>query len=155
MGNLSIAQRKERLDDTFKVLLVIFTLLLSTVTSIYRETSTVWTIFLFVFYIFTICSWSVAHLSGGEFEYLVKFLSWYFLLGGISEAIFMLYLGTLALHGYPYIANWVISVILFVLVFRYIRLLLEEDVRKYLAKAILVIILLGVVLCCLNFVGVT
>jgi hypothetical protein len=154
MGNLSIPQRKERLDDTFKVLLVIFTLLLSTVTSIYRETSTVWTIFLFVFYIFTICSWSVAHLSGGEIEYFVKFMSWYSLLGGISQAIFMLYLGTLALHGYPYIANWVISVILLALVFRYIRLLLEEDIRKYLRKTILVIISLGVVLCCLNFVGV-
>lgn len=154
MGNLSIPQKKERLDDTFKVLLVIFTLLLSTVIPIYRGTSIESTIVLFVFYIFTICSWSVAHLTGGEMEYLVKFLSWFCLLGGISQAVFMLHLGTLVIHGYYYTANWVISLLLYALVFRYVRLLLEEDIRKYLAIPILVLIPLGAVLCYLNFLGV-
>jgi hypothetical protein len=151
MGNLSIEDKKERFDDTYKVLLAIFTLMLSVVISFYGRTSPEWAVFLMAFYVFTICSWSFAHLTGGDLEYLIKFLSWFVLLGGITQAMIMLYLGTLDLHGYYYAANSVIAFFLFYLVFRYVKDFLEEDLRKYLKITLLGVVVLNAVLIAISF----
>lgn len=154
MGSLTTEQRKERLDDTFKVLLTIFTVLLSAVVAFYGKESPEWTAALFFFYGLTILSWSAAHLLGGEFEYFVKFASWFELLGGIIQAIMMLNLGTLKLNGYYTAANWMAAVFIYYLVFRYIRSLLAEEQRKALGILFLVMVVLGVVLPTLKFLGI-
>lgn len=151
MGNLSVKQKKERFDDTYKVLLAIFTLMLSVVISYYGRTSSEWTVFLMAFYVFTICSWSFAHLTGGDSEYLIKFLSWFTLLGGIAQAMIMLYLGTLNLHGYYYAASSVIGLLTFYSVFRYMKAFMEKEMQKLLKTAILGFVALSAVLIALNF----
>lgn len=154
MGSLTIEQRKERFDDAFKVLLTIFTVLLSTVVAFYGRESPEWAAVLFFFYGFTIFSWSAAHLLGGEFEYLVKFISWFELLGGIIQAIIMLNLGTLSLNGYYNAANWVAGLLLYYLVFRYVRFLLNEEQYKILRILFLVMVVLGAVLSSVKFLGI-
>lgn len=154
MNSLTIEQKKERLDDTFKVLLTIFTLLLSVVTAFYGRISPEWTASIFFYYGFTICSWGAAHLRGGKSEYLIKFISWVELLGGITQAIFMLYLGTLSLDLYYYTANWVIALIICCLVFWYVRSLLDEDGRKILKILLLAMIALSVVFPFMKFIGI-
>jgi hypothetical protein len=154
LGSLTIEQRKERLDDAFKVLLTIFTVLLSTVIAFYGRESPEWAAFLFSLYGFTIFSWSAAHLLGGEFEYIVKFLSWFELLGGIIQAIIMLNVGTLSLNGYYNAANWVAALLIYYLVFRYVRSLLAEELRKALRICFLVMIVLDVVFSSLKFLGI-
>jgi hypothetical protein len=154
MGNLTVDQKKERFDDTYKVLLTIFTLLLSVVISWYGKTSTSGTVTLFVFYVVSICSWSLAHLKGGDFEYLVKFLGWFTLLGGITQEMLMLYLGTLELHSYYYAGNWLIALFLYYLIFRYARLFLEKDIQKYMQIFYVVYVILGAVLSSISFLGI-
>jgi len=146
--------RKKRLDDTYKVLLTIYTLVLSIVIAFFGRTSTECAVFLFLVYASTICSWSTAHLLGGKDEYLIKFVSWFMLLGGITQSILMLYLWTLDLQGYYFAANWVIALFIYYLVFRYIRPLLEEDVRNFLKMALLVFTAFCVVICSLKLLSV-
>jgi hypothetical protein len=95
----------------------------------------------------------VAHLTGGEKEYVVKFFSWWWLLGGIVQAVFMLYSGTLFFHGFLYVANFVIALLLYLLVFRYVRPFMEEDSGRALWITFLVAIPIGAVLCYLSLLG--
>jgi len=76
------------------------------------------------------------------------------LLGGITQSILMLYLWTLDLQGYYFAANWVIALFIYYLVFRYIRPLLEEDVRNFLKMALLVFTAFCVVICSLKLLSV-
>lgn len=151
MGNLSVDQKKERFDDAYKVLLTIFTLMLSVVISFYGRTSSYWAIFLGGFYAFTICSWSYAHLTGGYAEYLIKFMSWFTLLGGITQAMIMLYLGTLDLHGYYYAANAFISLLLFYFVFNYAKVFMDKKDQKFFKIYFLICVAGLVVLTIVNF----
>jgi len=145
LGSLTVEQRKERLDDTFKVLLTIFTVLLSTVTAFHGKESPEWTAVLFFFYGFTIITWSAAHLLGGELEHLVKFMAWYELLVGIIQAIIMQYLGTLNLNGYWTAANWTAAVFIYYLIFRYVRALLPKEANKFLRILFWVMVVFGAV----------
>jgi len=154
MGKLTNKKKMTRLDDTFKVLLTIFTVLLSTVVAFYGKTSPESTVFLFFIYGFTIASWSIAHLLGGEFEYFIKFTSWYGLLGGIFQSVLMLDLGTLNLSGYYFAANWMVALLIWYIVFRYVGPLLAEDLRKGLRILLFVMIFLSVVLSSLKLLGI-
>ena len=154
MGSLTIEQRKERFDDAFKVLITVFTVLVSIAVGSFRETSPESAAFLFAIYSFTLFSWSVAHLWGGEFEYFLKFVSWYELLGGIVQAIIMLYIGTLHLNIYYFAANWVAALIIYYFIFRYVRSFLAKELHKDLRTLFFVMIILAVVFSSLKFLSV-
>lgn len=152
----SIAElRKQRFDETYKILLTALTLLVSTVIGFYGRASPQWAAFLLGLYGFSLGLWSFAHLSGGRNEYLIKFISWFELLGGISQSILMLYFGNLDLGGWYYAANWALALVLYYFVFRYVRTLLLKEDQKVLLHSLLVYIVVAAVLCALKFLRIT
>jgi hypothetical protein len=152
MTNNSIAQdKKRRLDDTFKVLLTIFTVLISVSLGFYKQTSPEMAIMLFFFYGLAVGLWCTANLIAGEYEYLLKFLSWYILLGGIFQSSLMLYAGTLNLDDYYYATNWVAAIFIYYLIFRYVKSFIP--MKETLKCCLILMILLGIILSMLKFSG--
>lgn len=154
MSSLTLEQRKTRLDEAYKVLLTIFTLLLSTVIAFYGRNAPWDSAFLFIFYAITICVWTVAHLQGGENEYLLKFISWFELIGGIIQSLLMLYLGTMNLNGYYYAMNWGAGLCIYFLVFRYMHPLIPRDLYTPMKLVLPFFTVLGAIFIILKFNGI-
>ena len=155
MGNLTLEQKITRLDEAYKVFLTIFTLLLSTVIAFYGRVSPWDSAFIFILYGISVCVWTAAHLLGGETEHLLKFLSWFVLIGGVIQSLLMLHLGTATrLNGYYYALNWAAAMCIYFLVFRYMRSLVPKDMRKLMFLFFVFYSVLGVVLIMLKFTGV-
>jgi hypothetical protein len=108
-------------------------------------------VMLFSLYVFAIGSWCVANLLDGEFEYLLKFLSWYILLGGLFQSSLMLVTGTLNLNSSLYAVNWGVAVLIYYLIFRYVKsFIIWSDFLKY---SVIIMIFLGTIFSVLKFLG--
>ena len=155
MGNLTLEQKKTRLDEAYKVFLTIFTLLLSTVIAFYGKVSPWDSVFIFILYGISVCAWTAAHLLGGEIEYFLKFLGWFELIGGIIQSLLMLHLGTATrLNGYYYALNWAAALCVYFLVFRYMRPLVPRDMHTPMFLLSVFFSVLGLVLIVLKFSGI-
>lgn len=151
MVEVPTLDKARRFDETYKVLLTVFTLLLSTAIAFYGRSSPEWAVFLFVLFASAVCLWSIGHLIGGKHEFSLKFLGWFMLLGGITQSLFVLYLGTLDLNVYYNAINWGVALFIYYLVFRYTKILFAKEDRKFFGTFFMVYVFLGVVVSLLKW----
>lgn len=117
--------RTRRFDDTFKILLTIYTVSFSASLALFRDLMGSEFFFLTIaILVITIGLWAIFNLGGGNYEYVGKIIAWYFLM--IAFGLFFLRLYYLVIVIPP-----IVEIFLFLLCFG-----LTVAIKNYLKEVI-------------------
>ena len=145
MDEKRIKKRDERFDETYRMLLIIESILISSSFAFFKEVMP-WEFFNFTIlsYIFAVLLWCFPHLYGTNSEYLFKTIGWYFTVQTIFVTFARL---SLLIYALPQIYTITVLLLSFVFSFPmifYLKQYIEKEDAKLL-KLLMIILVLALV----------